>query len=121
MLATVRRDGRPHVVPIWFVLDGDDLVFNTGTTSVKAAAMRRDPRVSIAVDEATPPYAFVTVAGTVTISEDRNELIKWATAIGRRYMGQARAEEFGRRNGVPGELLIRVTPVKIVAYSGVAD
>src|SRR5258705_232539 len=35
-LATIRADGRPHVVPVWFVLDGDDIVFTTGTTTVKA-------------------------------------------------------------------------------------
>ncbi len=46
-MATVRNDGRPHVVPIWFDLDGDDLVFTTWHTSVKAANLRRDPRVSI--------------------------------------------------------------------------
>ncbi len=36
-------------------------------------------------------------------------------------MGEGRAEEFGRRNGVPGELLVRVTPDHVVAAKGVAD
>lgn len=67
-LATVRKDGRPHVAPIWFNLDGDTLVFTTWHESVKAANMRRDPRVSICVDEEVPPYAFVVIEGTVTIS-----------------------------------------------------
>jgi nitroimidazol reductase NimA-like FMN-containing flavoprotein (pyridoxamine 5'-phosphate oxidase superfamily) len=40
-LATVRKDGRLHVVPIWFVLDGDTLVFTTGEASVKAANLRK--------------------------------------------------------------------------------
>jgi nitroimidazol reductase NimA-like FMN-containing flavoprotein (pyridoxamine 5'-phosphate oxidase superfamily) len=40
-LATTRRDGRPHVVPIWFVLDGDDLVFMTGAATVKGRALAR--------------------------------------------------------------------------------
>jgi nitroimidazol reductase NimA-like FMN-containing flavoprotein (pyridoxamine 5'-phosphate oxidase superfamily) len=40
-LATVRADGRPHVVPIWFVLDGDTLVFNTGNTTIKGKNLRR--------------------------------------------------------------------------------
>jgi nitroimidazol reductase NimA-like FMN-containing flavoprotein (pyridoxamine 5'-phosphate oxidase superfamily) len=35
-LATVRADGRPHVAPVWFELDGDDLVFTTWHTTVKA-------------------------------------------------------------------------------------
>jgi PPOX class probable F420-dependent enzyme len=57
-LATVRKDGRPHVVPIWFVLDGDTLVFTTGEASVKAANMRRDPRVAFCVDDETPPLCL---------------------------------------------------------------
>ena len=43
-LATVRRDGRPHVVPVWFVLDGQELVFATPSDSIKARTLRRDPR-----------------------------------------------------------------------------
>src|SRR4051812_33619589 len=58
-LATVRADGRPHIAPIWFDLDGDVLVFNTGDTTVKAANMRRDPRVSLCIDDDRPPFAFV--------------------------------------------------------------
>jgi PPOX class probable F420-dependent enzyme len=120
-LATVRRDGRPHVVPIWFVLDGDELVFTTGRGSVKAQAMRRDPRVCLCVDDERPPYAFAMVEGTVTMSEDLDEMLPLATAIGRRYMGADSAEQFGRRNAVPGEVLVRVTPTRVLAEFDVAD
>ena len=119
-LATVRADGRAHVVPVWFVLDGDTLLFNTGDSSVKAANMRRDPRVSLCVDDETPPYAYALVEGTVSMSEDLDELLTWATRIGGRYMGEARAEEYGRRNGVPGELLVRLTPVKVIFHENIA-
>ena len=119
-LATVSADGRPHVTPVWFVLDGDDLVFTTWHTSVKARSLRRDPRVCVCVDDDRPPYAFVMLEGTATISEDVTELRTWATHIGGRYMGDERADEFGARNGVPGELLIRVTPTKIVAEEHIA-
>jgi hypothetical protein len=62
-----------------------------------------------------PPYAFVQVQGDAELSEEPEELIRTATALGARYMGPDRAEEFGRRNGVPGELVVRVRPVKVVA------
>ncbi len=65
--ATVRADGRPHVVPVWFLLDGDTMVFSTRHKSVKARNMR-DPRALLCVDEETPPYAFVLVEGTVSLS-----------------------------------------------------
>lgn len=119
-LATVRKDGRSHVAPIWFVLDGDDLIFNTWHTSVKAKNMRREPRVSLCVDDETAPYAFVIVEGTVTFSDNLAESLKWATRIGGRYMGADQAEAFGRRNSVEGELLVRLIPTKIIAQKNVA-
>jgi PPOX class probable F420-dependent enzyme len=120
-LATVRADGRPHVTPVWFVLDGDELVFTTHETSIKGKALRRDPRVCVCVDDGTPPYAFVMIEGVTSISSDPDQLVQWATRIGGRYMGEDRAAEFGRRNGVPGELLVRIRPTKIVARRDIAD
>ena len=119
-LATIRADGRPHVVPIWFVLDGDDIILTTGATSVKARNMRRDPRVSLAVDDQQPPYSFVMVEGVATLTEDAPDLLAWATRIGGRYMGADRAQEYGRRNGVPGELLVRITPTRFTAEADIA-
>lgn len=120
-LATVREGARPHVAPIWFALDGDTLVFTTWHTSVKANNIRHSPLVSLCVDDETPPYTYVIVEGTVTFSEDPDELLHWATRIARRYMGADRAETFGKRNGVPGELLCRLTPTRIIGHTGITD
>lgn len=119
-LATVRSDGRPHVVPVWFHLDGDDVVFTTGGESLKYKNMKRDPRVSITVDDQTPPYSYVMIEGTVSFSEDPDELLRWATRIGGRYMGEDQAEAYGKRNSTPGEVIVRITPRKIAAYKDVA-
>lgn len=120
-LATVRADGSPHVVPIWFDLDGDDLLFTTWHTTVKAANMRRDPRVAICVDDPTPPFAFVLIEGTAEFSNDLVELKDWATRISGRYMGSDLAEAFGKRNAVEGELLVRVKPLKVIAQKRISD
>lgn len=120
-LCTVRADGRPHVAPVWFVLDGADFVFTTWNETVKGRNLRRDPRASLCVDDPDDLYAYVAVEGTVRITEDARELRHWATAIGGRYMGADRAEEFGARNGVPGELLVRLTPTRLVGLTGIAD
>ena len=114
-LAWTAADGRPLVAPVWFVVEDGALVFNTGKETAKGRAVRRDPRLSLCVDVAEPPYAFVQVQGTATISEDPGELVRTATAIGGRYMGAERAAEFGRRNGVPGELVVRLQPTKVIA------
>ncbi|MCI3934755.1 MULTISPECIES: PPOX class F420-dependent oxidoreductase [unclassified Streptomyces] len=120
-LSTVRADGSPHVAPIWFLLDGDDLVFNTGKDTVKGRNIARDGRVALCVDDDAPPFAFVVLQGRAELSEDLEQVRHWAARIGGRYMGEDRAEEFGARNGVPGELLVRVRIDKVLAYAAVSD
>jgi PPOX class probable F420-dependent enzyme len=119
-LATVRKDGRPHVAPVWFNLDGDEVVFTTWHESVKAANIRHDPCVSLCVDEETPPFAFALIEGTAKVEADALDLLYWATRMAGRYMGAERAEEYGRRNAVPGELLVRVTPTKVIAKKNIS-
>ncbi|MEU1791604.1 PPOX class F420-dependent oxidoreductase [Streptomyces sparsogenes] len=120
-LSTVRADGRPHIAPIWFLLDGDDLVFNTGEDTVKGRNMARDGRVSLCVDDDRPPFSFVTIEGRAELSDRLEEVRHWATRIAARYMGEELAEQYGARNGVPGELLVRVRVDKVVGLADIAD
>lgn len=120
-VAVVLQNGRPHVTPVWFAVDGDSVVFMTHESSGKGKAVRRDDRVAMVVDDDKAPYAFVLVEGTVSISEDLDELRHWGAVIGGRYMGADRADEYGERNGVPGELLVRIHPTRIVAMAGIAS
>ena len=120
-LGFLASDGRPLVAPIWFIVDGQQLVFNTAKTTAKGRALSRDPRVVLCVDDQSPPFSFVQVQGIVSTGEDADELYDVASRIGGRYMGADRAEEFGRRNGVPGELVVRITPTKVIAAFGVAE
>jgi PPOX class probable F420-dependent enzyme len=120
-LETVRADGRPHVVPIWYDLDGDIFVFTTWETTVKARNMRRDARVSLCVDDDEPPFSFVMVEGNAEMTAGDPDHLHWATRIAGRYMGAELAEAYGRRNTVPGELLVRLTPSRIVAHKYIAD
>ena len=119
-LAWVSQNGAPHVAPIWFVLDGDDIIFNTHQDTGKAKALKRTGRASLLVDLEEPPFAFVKVDGTVSFEDDLEQVKAAATRIGGRYMGVDRAEEFGARNGVPGELVVRLTPTKITALDDVS-
>jgi len=124
-LATVRKDGSPHVAPVWFLIDSvdgvDHLVFNTGADTVKGKALKRDPRLAMCVDVDTPPFSFVQFQAEARISEDPDELLEWATRLGARYMGADDAEAFGKRNAVPGELLIHARITKVVALAEIAD
>ncbi len=120
-LAVVRKDGSPHVAPVWVDLDGDDLVFMTSADTIKGKALRRDPRVSMCFDDDTPPFSFVTISGTVSLSTDPDELLRWATRIGGRYMGIEQAAAYGRRNAVEPAMVVRVRVDHVVAKIDVAE
>ena len=114
-LAFISADGRPLVTPVWFIVEDGCVVFNTSKETAKGRSLARDPRATIVTDLEAPPYGFVQVQGNAELSEDPGELLRTATAIAARYMGQDRAEEVGKRNAVPGELVVRLRPTKVIA------
>lgn len=121
MFGFVASDGRPLVTPVWFVVDDGELVLTTHGDSPKGRAVKRDPRVVICVDDPHPPYSFVQVQGVATVVEDAKIVLDIATRTGGRYMGADRADEFGRRNAVPGEVVLRVRPTKVISGFDISD
>jgi PPOX class probable F420-dependent enzyme len=128
-LATVKKNGSPHVVPIWFVLDfrnsGNmigNIYFTTGSSSIKAENIRRNNRVSLCVDDQTPPFSFVVVRGVARLLPYRiMEITKWATRIAERYMGKKKAKAYGERNSGEGEVLVQIEPAKVIAEKDIAS
>jgi PPOX class probable F420-dependent enzyme len=120
MVGFLASDGRPLVAPVWFIVDNGQLVFNTSRESAKGRALVRDSRVVICVDDPHPPYSFVQVQGIASLHDETEDKLDIATRIGGRYMGADRADEFGRRNAVPGELVVRVQPTKVNSAFNVA-
>jgi PPOX class probable F420-dependent enzyme len=128
-LATVKEDGSSHVVPIWFVLEKKksrdrvgNIIFTTGSTSVKANNIQRDNKISICIDDQIPPFSFVTIFGTAKIYPyKQKEVLKWATEIAERYMGKSNAEAYGRRNSEEGLVLVRIKPTRIIAEKDIAS
>ena len=127
-LATVKKDGSSHVVPIWFVLDNENnrhkvgnVIFTTGESSAKANNIRQDNRVSICVDDQVPPFSFVTIFGIAKVHPyKQKEVLKWATKIAERYMGKSNAEAYGRRNSEEGLIIVRIKPAKIIGENKIA-
>ena len=119
-LATVRPDGRPHVAPIWFTLDGDDVLFNTAAETVKGRNLRRTGRASLSVDLPTMPYGFVHLEGPVTFDDDPGSYRPWSRQISAKYVPHDEVEAFTDRNAVDGELLVRMTPDTVVAIADMA-
>ncbi|MGW8725597.1 PPOX class F420-dependent oxidoreductase [Streptomyces sp. NPDC055808] len=124
-LAVTRASGQPHVTPVWFLLDDapspPELVFTVWGDSLKARALRRAPHFSLCVDDQAPPYSFVQLNGTARLEDDPCELLRWATRLGARYMGEENGADYGRRNAVPGEFLVRARIDHVVARTGIAD
>ena len=114
-LAYTNGAGRVLVAPIWYIVEDGDLIFNTGADTVKGKFLVRERQATICVDLEQPPYGFVQVQGTAELSNDPEELLRTATAIAARYVGPDRAEAFGERNAVPGELVVRLRPTKVLA------
>lgn len=120
-IATVRADGRPHVSTIWVIRGGDEIVFTTWATSVKGRNLARAGQAALSIDDPTEGSSYVTIEGTVTIDHDPDVCRLWAGRLGGKYMGAGRAEEFGRRNGIPGEVVCRLTPTRMSGMRGVTD
>jgi PPOX class probable F420-dependent enzyme len=121
MLATIRADGSPHLAPVWVDLDGDDLVFNTGADTVKGRNLAARPAVALSVQDETPPYAFVTAFGTAELSDDLPLVKRWAGQLGARYLGEDQRQAMADRNGVPGELLVRIHVERWIGQLAVSD
>lgn len=121
VLATVRADGRPHAVPVWIDVEDGAVWFNTGSDTVKGRNMARTGEATICVQDDRPPFSFVVVEGTVELIDDLETVRAWAARLGGRYMGAERADEYGARNGVPGELLVKLSPTKVISAVDVAD
>lgn len=121
MLGYLASDGRPLVAPVWFIVDNGELVFNTGANTAKGRALQHDSRAVLCVDDPHPPFSFVQVQGEATATADAPDLKDIATRIAARYMGAELADSFGRRNAVPGELVVRLRPTKVNAVFGIAD
>lgn len=135
-VSTVSSIGLPHVAPVWFVIDdiingvttkSDNtdlvLVFTTSDKSLKAKHLLENPRICVCVDDQTPPFSFVIINGIAEIesSPKQYELLQYTTKLAERYMGKEKAEKFGKRNAVDGELIIRIKPTKIIAQKDVSD
>ena len=121
-LGVVRPDGRPLVVPVWFIIDRDGIIrFQTSDSSAKVRALRVEPRVCLTVDDEHPPYSFVMIEAHATVADvSDDEVVRIARACGARYMGEDRADEFARRNAVPGECVVELRVDRVIAHRDVS-
>ena len=118
-IATIGRDGHPHVVPVWFTLDERDIVFSTSSGSGKAKNLTRDQRVALCVHDDMPPFGFVTIKGEAQLIRRPDDFLAWTTRIARRYVGPDRAPEMGTKYTEMDDTLVRIRADSFIAYADI--
>jgi PPOX class probable F420-dependent enzyme len=110
-LATIHKDGSPHVTPIWYMLDNGKLIVNTTTSRVKYHNIRRDPRVSFLVDDG---YPYLMIEGRARIAEERDAK-KDIETLAIRYTGEEAGRKAAReRYWKDQRVSIEIVPEKVV-------
>ena len=87
-LGTVDPDGSPHLTVMWYLVDGDEILFNTARERRKPSNLVRDPRVSLLVLDG---YEFVRVSGVARETATGDEALADIHRLAVRYDGEASA------------------------------
>ena len=111
VMATINKDGSPHLSPNWYYYDGERLSFVTTKERLKFFNLRRDDRMSVCVYE--PPLAsnYVVIQGRATI--DDGDIWEDARLIIQRYVEPDQVESYVERGKTQPRILIQVAPDKI--------
>ncbi|MDA4127736.1 MAG: PPOX class F420-dependent oxidoreductase [Thaumarchaeota archaeon] len=111
-IATIRKDGSPHVTPIWYMLDEGKLIVNTTTDRVKYWNIKRDPRVSFLVDDG---YPYIMIQGKARIATERDAL-KDIESLAIRYTGEEKGKKVARdRYWKQPRVSIEIVPEQVLA------
>ncbi len=119
ILATNRRDGAPQLSPIWYLYEDGRFYISVGADSVKVRNARRDPRVSLCIDEGHPDGQAVTVYGTAELIEEESSWrddVTWRITL-RYHETEADARHYDETKPEwgPSALLV-VTPDKVYSH-----
>jgi PPOX class probable F420-dependent enzyme len=116
--ALTRADGRPHVTPVCFILDGDELAFALSPGSVKGKNLARDQRIAFCISDEHQPYSFVTLEGHARTSTDPARIKAVATGIADRYYPSHPADALAENFVEQGFTAVHITITNVIAHSG---
>ncbi|MFN8132643.1 MAG: PPOX class F420-dependent oxidoreductase [Solirubrobacteraceae bacterium] len=109
LVATLREDGTPHVVPTWVDIDGEDVVLNTAEGRAWIRNLRRNRNATLTVLNHENPYEYLTVRGSLS-GDTHDGADEHIDRMAKKYLGQ---DSYPFRQ--PGEerVIVRVTPEKV--------
>ena len=110
-LSTLMNDGSPQVTPVWFDYDGKHVRVNSALGRVKDKNIRRDPRVSLSIQDPENPYRYLEIRGKV-VDITQNGADDHIDSLAQKYLGQAK---YPFRQ--PGEVRVvyKIEPTKLSA------
>ncbi len=113
-LATINPDGTPHLMPVWYLHDGQSLLLMTRPTARKVRNIRRDPRVTVCIDRPTPPYAGVVVQGVAVLEEVAYQELAVPLAV--RYQGLDAGTLIGAQYAKVDLMTIRIRIERLTSW-----
>lgn len=120
VLSTVRKGERAHAVPVWFVLDGDDLVFTTPRKSIKGRTLLRTRKATLLVADNEQPYSFAMIEGEVELEFDPKAVLDWTIRVHERYVDADLSREASERlTEGDAEMVCRLKPTNVFAIADV--
>ncbi len=102
-LATINKDGSPHVTPVWVDREGDLILVNTVVGRAKVRNTKRNPKVAIAITDASNQYNMVTYRGTV-VEQTTKGASENIDKLYRKYVGK------GKYTGDPKRIILKIRP-----------
>src|SRR5438067_6423007 len=105
-LATVMPDGQPQVTPVWCDFDGEYILINSAKGRQKDRNLRREPRVSLAIQDPDNPYRYLEVRGRVAeITEEGADA--HIDKMAKKYLG---ADKYPYRQASETRVMYKIQP-----------
>ena len=117
VIATTRRDGAPHAVPVWYSYDGERVLIWTGRDRAWVQHLLRDPRISVTIAEERFPFGAVLISGSATFHEGEDWIVDEIRRITARYRPADEAERYIERWSSVGGMVV-VTPERVRSWGG---
>jgi PPOX class probable F420-dependent enzyme len=107
VVGTLDRDGGIQQTVVWYVREGDELRFSLGANSVKAQNLRRNPTLTLTVEDG---MRYVSLSGSATIEPADQELRR---QLSTRYLGAERAVEWLKQNPNAERASVRIAVQRV--------
>ena len=105
--ATLKKDGSPHVAPVWIDRDGDTIIINTTSSRLKYKNVQNDKRVSLSITDYKDPYTWASIIGEV-VELSTTDAETHIDKMSQKYLG---IPKFPMKNTTEPRIMIKIIPI----------